>query len=61
MTEAHPDDVPGTKDYSMITREYAEGLMEEVVDWMCEFVARFEKLQIPPRSVSTEEAMKELE
>ena len=61
MTEAHPDDVPGTKDYSMITREYAEGLMEEVVNWMCEFVARFEKLQIPPRSASKEEAMKELE
>ena len=61
MTEAHPDDVQGTKDYSMITMEYAEGLMEEVVDWMCEFVAGFEKLQIPPRRVSKEEAMKELE
>jgi creatinine amidohydrolase len=48
MTEAHPDDVPGTSDYSMITPEFAETLMEEVVDWMCAFVAEFEGFEVPP-------------
>ena len=61
MTESHPDDVPGTRDYSVITEEFSEGLMEEVVDWMCEFIARFERLEVPPRLVSREEAFKELE
>lgn len=51
MTEAHPDDVPGTEDYSMITPEFAEGLMDEVVDWMCGFVRKFEDFNIPPTEV----------
>ena len=60
MTEAHPDEVPGTKDFSVITREFAEGLMEDVVAWLCEFIARFEGLEVPPRRVSREEAFREL-
>jgi len=60
MTEAHPDDVHGTSDYSMITPEFAEGLMEEVVDWMCDFVSKFENLEIPSLEVSKGKAMKEL-
>ena len=47
MTEAHPDDVPGTRDYSMITEEFSEGLMEQVVDWMSEFVKRFGEFNVP--------------
>jgi creatinine amidohydrolase len=54
MTEAHPDDVPGTSDYSMITPEFAEALMEEVVDWMCDFVSNFENLEIPNLELSKE-------
>jgi len=60
MTEAHPDDVPGTSDYSMITPEFAEALMEEVVDWMCDFVSKFENLEIPSLEASKGKAMKEL-
>ncbi|UCD44101.1 MAG: creatininase family protein [Candidatus Bathyarchaeota archaeon] len=48
MTEAHPDDVPGTSDYSMITLEFSEALMEEVVEWMCAFVAEFEGFEVTP-------------
>jgi creatinine amidohydrolase len=48
MTEAHPDDVPGTSDYSKITPEFAEALMEDVVAWMSDFVRRFEGLSLPP-------------
>lgn len=47
MTEAHPDEVLGTEDYSMITPDYAEKLMEKVVDWLCEFIPHFEQLTIP--------------
>jgi len=61
MTEAHPGDVPGTKDYSMITEEFAEGLMEEVVEWLCAFIERFEGLKLPEEEVSKERAFKELE
>ena len=60
MTEAHPDEVPGTKDYSMITRESAEGLMEEVVDWLCAFVEEFEGFDIPDLKVDKGEAMESL-
>jgi hypothetical protein len=47
MTEAHPDDVQTTSDYSMITPEYAETLMGRVVDWLCEFIESFEGFQVP--------------
>lgn len=47
MTEAHPDDVPGTSDYSMITPEYAEELMDRVVGWLSEFIERFEGFEVP--------------
>jgi creatinine amidohydrolase/Fe(II)-dependent formamide hydrolase-like protein len=47
MTEAHPDDVPGTSDYSMITPEFAETLLEDVVAWMSDFVKGFESLSVP--------------
>lgn len=60
MTEAHPDDVPGTSDYSMITPEFAEALMEEVVAWMCDFVSNFENLEIPNLELSKGKAVKEL-
>jgi creatinine amidohydrolase len=60
MTEAHPDDVPGTSDYSMITPESAEALMEEVVDWMCDFVSKFENFEIQSLKVSKGKEMKEL-
>lgn len=47
MTEAHPDEAPGTEDYSMITPELAEELMVKVVDWLCEFIPRFKKIKLP--------------
>ncbi|MCW4049327.1 MAG: creatininase family protein [Candidatus Bathyarchaeota archaeon] len=47
MTETHPDDTETTSDYSMITPEYSEELMEKVVDWLCEFIPRFESLTLP--------------
>jgi creatinine amidohydrolase len=61
MTEAHPDEVPGTKDYSQITEEFAEELMEKVVNWLSDFVREFEKFEIPPIEVSKEKAMKALD
>jgi creatinine amidohydrolase len=61
MTEAHPDDVKGTKDYSKITKEFADNLMAEVVDWLCEFVEKFERFELPPVEVSEEKARKQLE
>lgn len=61
MTEAHPDEVPGTKDYSMITGDFAEGLMEEVVDWLCAFVEEFEGFEIPDLKVDKGEAMGSLD
>ena len=60
MTEAHPDDVPGTTDYSKITPEFANKLMKEVVDWVSDFVKKFETFELPPINVSKEKAMKEL-
>jgi creatinine amidohydrolase len=47
MTETHPDEAETTRDYSMITPEFSEKLMERVVDWLCEFIPRFETLEIP--------------
>ncbi|HUV33794.1 MAG TPA: creatininase family protein, partial [Candidatus Desulfaltia sp.] len=46
MTEAHPDEVQTTRDYSMITPAYAEELMGRVVDWLCEFIPRFKALDM---------------
>jgi creatinine amidohydrolase len=60
MTEAHPEDVPGTTDFSKITPELANELMDKVVNWMCEFVKYFEKFELPPINVSKENALKEL-
>jgi len=60
MTEGHPDDVQGTRDYSRVTEEFAEGLMDEVVAWMCDFVSEFEDFEVPSLEVSKKEAMKEL-
>jgi len=54
MTEAHPDDVPGTADYSRVTKQFAEGLMEDVVEWMCEFVRKFEEFEVPPNKITAE-------
>jgi len=60
MTEAHPKDSPGTTDYSMITKEFSENLMNEVVDWLCGFVKRFEKFELPQISISKEKALEPL-
>ena len=60
MTEAHPDEVPGTRDYSPVTDEFADEIMEEVVDWMCGFVEEFEGFEMPEVKVTKEEAMQEL-
>jgi len=60
MTEADPDDEPGTKNYSKITLEYSLLLMDEYVDWICRFMDKFEKMTVPPINVSREKAMKEL-
>jgi creatinine amidohydrolase len=46
MTEAHPDKIPGTEDYSMITPEFAEELIDKVVNWICEFIPHFEELEV---------------
>jgi creatinine amidohydrolase len=60
MTEAHPSEAPGTRDYSKITREFSENLMDEYVDWICAFLKKFEAMVVPPINVSLEEALKEL-
>ncbi|MBN2336498.1 creatininase family protein [Candidatus Bathyarchaeota archaeon] len=52
MTETHPDEAPGTSDYSMITPEYSETLMKKVVDWLCAFIERFEGFEVPPNERS---------
>jgi len=57
MTESHPDDVPGTTDYSCITKEFAEELMEDVVEFTADFVKQFEAFKLPPIKVSKEEAL----
>ena len=60
MTEHHPDDVPGTTDFSPITKKVGDELMKEVVDWMSEFVVKFEKFEVPPINVSREAVLKKL-
>jgi creatinine amidohydrolase len=47
MTEAHPDDYPSVYDYSEVTPEFAEALMEKVVDWMCSFMKDFDEMKYP--------------
>lgn len=60
MTEAHPGEEPGTRDYTKITSEFSEDLMNEYVDWICMFIKRFEELTLPPIQVSKDKAMAEL-
>jgi len=60
MTESHPKDEPGTRDYSSITKKFAEELMDEFVDWMCDFVTKFESFEVPEIKISKEKAMAEL-
>jgi creatinine amidohydrolase len=60
MTEHHPDQLPGTTDYTKITSEFAENLMKEVVDYVSDFVRKFETFEVPPISVSKETALKAL-
>ena len=52
MTEAHPDDIPGTSDYSCITKELSEKLMDELVDWLSSFVVAFKSFEVPEINVS---------
>ena len=49
MTEAHPDDVSGSTDYSKVTPEFAEGLMDDVVAWLCDFIKEFDGFEEPKR------------
>jgi creatinine amidohydrolase len=60
MTEAHPSEEPGTRDYTKITNEFSEDLMNEYCDWICMFIKRFEELTLPPIQVSKDKAMAEL-
>jgi hypothetical protein len=60
MTESGPDEEPGTRDYSMITPEFAEKLMSEYVEWIADFVNEFEDFKVPDIHVSKEKAMKEI-
>jgi creatinine amidohydrolase len=60
MTEAHPDDVPGTTDYSRVTPEFAGKLMNEVVDFTSAFIKQFEAFELPPIKVSKEAALSAL-
>ena len=58
MTEAHPDEIAGTKDFSKVTPEFSNKLMDEIVDWLCDFTKAFEKFELPPIEVSVEKALK---
>lgn len=60
MSESSPAEEPRTKDFSMITVEFAEKLMAEYVEWVSEFVNEFEDFTVPAINVSKEKAMKEL-
>ena len=60
MTEAHPSEAAGTRDYSKITREFSVNLMNEYVDWICSFLKKFEAMNVPPINVSKERAFKQL-
>lgn len=51
MTETHPDDNPSVFDYSMITPEFAENLMNKVVDWMCSFMKDFDVMREPEHNI----------
>ncbi len=60
MTEQHPDRLQATTDYTSVTKEFAERLMKEVVDYISEFIRDFDRLEIPPIDVSKEKALKTL-
>jgi len=60
MTESHPKDEPGTRDYSSITPKFAEELMSEFADWMSDFVTKFETFEVPDIQITKEKAMNEL-
>jgi creatinine amidohydrolase len=60
MTEHHPDQIAGTTDYSKVTKEFAEKLMKEVVEYVCDFIRKFETFELPPISVSKDAALKAL-
>jgi creatinine amidohydrolase len=51
MTETHPDDCPDAVDYSIVTPEFAEGLMKKVVDWMCSFIKDFDEMKYPEENI----------
>ena len=61
MTESHPQDEPGTRDFSCITKQFSYELMDEYVDWMCDFVKRFEGFEAPDNKITKEKAMAELD
>jgi creatinine amidohydrolase len=60
MTEHHPDQVPGTTDYRKVTKEFAENLMNEVVEYISDFVKKFETFEVPPINVSKDAALRAL-
>jgi creatinine amidohydrolase len=51
MTESHPDDYPSVYDYSKITPEFAEELLNKVVDWMCSFLKDFDEMEYPKQII----------
>jgi creatinine amidohydrolase len=61
MTEHLPSEVPGTKDYSKVTKELGESLNREIVTFLCDFVKRFEAFEVPRPHVSREKVLREIE
>ena len=51
MTESHPDDYPTAYDYSKVTPEFAEKLMNRIVDWMCSFIKDFDEMKMPETAI----------
>lgn len=60
MTEHHPDELPGTNDYSGITEQLAQSLMDHIIKYTCDFVRAFEKFEVPPIKVSKEDALQSI-
>jgi creatinine amidohydrolase/Fe(II)-dependent formamide hydrolase-like protein len=60
MGEHSPEEVPGTKDYSKVTKELGERLSAELIDWVADFVKKFETFELPPIKISKEMALKKI-
>jgi creatinine amidohydrolase len=60
MTEHLPSEVPGTRDYSKVTRALGESLNNEIVGFLCDFIRRFETLEVPRPQISGEKTLREI-